>query len=214
MERLYSCNTGRHGPSEESDGVVDVEQEDAFREAEAVADEIDGRSRVVAEVLRIKHVLDNSRLELASALCELLRRLQSMAITLEILETTKIRISVDSLRRSCRSKQITQLADSIIGEKNLANQKRKRQLWFVTPNRSSQTDSRTTPSDNIAVENFDEERKVQLGKPNEVDVRNRQLADQKDVSRNRNSRVLGYPCGEKLTMDLCSLRGSSTCRRL
>ncbi|XP_039156319.1 probable mediator of RNA polymerase II transcription subunit 26b [Eucalyptus grandis] len=129
MERLYSCETGRHAPSEESeangDSGVDVEQEAvgmdkesccSCGEARAFADETDERSRVFGEVLRIKQVLDKSRLEQsASALCESLRRLQSMAITLDILETTKIGISVNSLRRNCRSKQIAQLAHGIIG---------------------------------------------------------------------------------------------------
>ncbi|XP_056171315.1 probable mediator of RNA polymerase II transcription subunit 26a [Syzygium oleosum] len=128
MESLYSGETGRHAagnqvgscdaPSKESkaggDGRGDVEQDVvdmdkesccSFGEAEASAGEVDEQSQVVGEVLRIK--------QSALALCESLRRLWSMAITLDILERTKIGISVNSLRRNCGSKQIAQLADSI-----------------------------------------------------------------------------------------------------
>ncbi|KAL3715704.1 hypothetical protein ACJRO7_007444 [Eucalyptus globulus] len=210
MERLYSCETGRHAPSEESeangDSGVDVEQEAvgmdkesccSCGEARAFADETDERSRVFGEVLRIKQVLDKSRLESASALSESLRRLQSMAITLDILETTKIGISVNNLRRNCRSKQIAQLAHGIIGqwkamvdpdgnpcnirEKNSAIQKPTQQLRVVKPNGSSQSDLRTTPPDEIMLEKFDKERKARLEKPNKVAVcSKRQLAGQKD----------------------------------
>ncbi|KAI6673672.1 hypothetical protein NL676_001578 [Syzygium grande] len=68
---------------------------------------------VVGQVLRIKRVLDNGQHESDSALYESLRRLQSMSITLDILEKTKIGISVNSLRRNCGSKQIAQLARDI-----------------------------------------------------------------------------------------------------
>ncbi|XP_030526027.2 probable mediator of RNA polymerase II transcription subunit 26b [Rhodamnia argentea] len=194
MERLYTCKAGWHAAGDEvgscdaaskesmasSNGrgeveqdVVDTDEEscDSFREAEAFTDEIDEQSRVVGEVLRIKQVLDNSRLESTSVLCESLRSLRSMAITLDTLETTKIGISVNSLSRNCRSKQIAQFTHSITGqwkamvdadgnpcnirEKNFAIQKPKQQLGVVKPNRSSQT----TPSNKIAAEKFDKERK-------------------------------------------------------
>ncbi|KAI6673706.1 hypothetical protein NL676_001612 [Syzygium grande] len=223
MESLYSGETGRHmagnqvgscnAPSKESkaggDGRGDVEQDVvdmdkesccSFGEAEASASEMDEQSQVVGEVLRIKQVLDNSRHESASALCESLRRLWSMAITLDILERTKIGTSVNSLRRNCGSKQIAQLADSItlqwkamvdgdgnpwkIREKNSAIQKPKQQqqqqLGVVKPDISLQTGSWTAPSNKIAAEKFDKERKARPEKLYEVAVHNRQLTSQKD----------------------------------
>ncbi|XP_039156275.1 probable mediator of RNA polymerase II transcription subunit 26a [Eucalyptus grandis] len=82
-------------------------------EAETFSDDIEWTSQVVREVLRIKRVLDNSRRESDSALHESLRRLQSMSITVDILEKTKIGVSVNNLRRNCGSKQIALLAHNI-----------------------------------------------------------------------------------------------------
>ncbi|XP_039158427.1 uncharacterized protein LOC104427442 [Eucalyptus grandis] len=102
-----------------------------------------------------------------------------------------------------------------IREKNSAIQKPKQKLQVVKPNGSAQSDSRTTPPDEITSEKFDKERNAQLEKPNKVAVcSKRRLAGQKDVSRNGSLEFRVYLCLEKLTMDLCSLRSSSSCRRL
>lgn len=89
MERLYSCKAERHtagdqvgscdaaskesvassdGRGDDEQDVVDMDEEscDSFGEAEAFTDEIDEQSRVVREVMRIKQVLDNNRLEVNS----------------------------------------------------------------------------------------------------------------------------------------------------
>ncbi|XP_056171324.1 uncharacterized protein LOC115683347 [Syzygium oleosum] len=68
-----------------------------------------------------------------------------------------------------------------IRETNSAIQKPKQQqLGVVKPGRSSQTGSRTAPSDEIAAEKFDKERKARPEKPYEVAMHNRQLTSQKD----------------------------------
>lgn len=61
----------------------------------------------------------------------------------------------------------------------------------MKPDRSSQTGSWTAPSDKIAAEKFDKERKARPEKPYEVAVHNRQLTSQKDVSRNGKFWVFG-----------------------
>ncbi|XP_056171604.1 probable mediator of RNA polymerase II transcription subunit 26b [Syzygium oleosum] len=81
--------------------------------AEAISDEIDEQFQVIGEVLRIKRVLDNSQHESDSALYESLRKLQLMTISMDLLEKTKIGITVNSLRRKGGSTQITQLAHNI-----------------------------------------------------------------------------------------------------
>ncbi|XP_056171038.1 probable mediator of RNA polymerase II transcription subunit 26a isoform X1 [Syzygium oleosum] len=122
-ERLFSCETTQAG----SDGTRATKENRANSDMGNVA--LDGVSKncshgeteansetsqlLVGQVLRIKRVLDNSQHESDSALYESLRRLQSMSITLDILEKTKIGISVNSLRRNCGSKQIAQLACDI-----------------------------------------------------------------------------------------------------
>ncbi|KAI6673703.1 hypothetical protein NL676_001609 [Syzygium grande] len=82
--------------------------------AAAFGREIDERSQVVGEVLRIKQVLDNSQRESDSALYESLRKLQLMTISMDVLEKTKIGITLNSLRRKRGSTQIAQLAHNII----------------------------------------------------------------------------------------------------
>lgn len=79
----------------------------------AFSDEFDRQSQVVREVLRIKKVLDNSQCESDSALYESLRKLQLMTISMDILEKTKIGITLNSLRRKDVSTQIAQLAHKI-----------------------------------------------------------------------------------------------------
>ncbi|KAI3421593.1 TFIIS N-terminal domain-containing protein [Psidium guajava] len=126
VERLFSCETiGARGDravaSKESKANGDrgsaahdvVSINDSHERVEALSDDMEDDSQVLGEVLRIKQVLDNSRHESDSALHESLRRLESMNITVDILEKTKIGVSVNSLRRNCISKQIAQLAHDI-----------------------------------------------------------------------------------------------------
>ncbi|KAI6673702.1 hypothetical protein NL676_001608 [Syzygium grande] len=101
-------------------GVVEYNGVDMNREsyhdcggAKAFSDEIDEQSQVIGEVLRIKRVLDNSQRESDSTLYESLRKLQLMTISMDLLEKTKIGITVNSLRRKGGSTQITQLAHNI-----------------------------------------------------------------------------------------------------
>ncbi|XP_056171322.1 probable mediator of RNA polymerase II transcription subunit 26b isoform X2 [Syzygium oleosum] len=98
----------------ERDGVdMNPESYLDYGGAEAFSDEIDEQSQIVGEVLRIKRVLDNSQHESDSALYESLRKLQLMTISMDVLEKTKIGITVNSLRRKGGSTQIAQLAHNI-----------------------------------------------------------------------------------------------------
>ncbi|KAF8006962.1 hypothetical protein BT93_K1075 [Corymbia citriodora subsp. variegata] len=99
----------------ERDGVdINPESYLGYGGTEAFNDEIDEKSRVVAEILRIKQVLDNGQRESDSVLYESLRKLQMMTISMDILEKTKIRITLNCLRRKDVSTRIAQLAHNII----------------------------------------------------------------------------------------------------
>ncbi|XP_056171128.1 probable mediator of RNA polymerase II transcription subunit 26b isoform X2 [Syzygium oleosum] len=98
----------------ERDGVdMNPESYLDYGGAEAFSDEIDEQSQIIGELLRIKRVLDNSQHESDSALYESLRKLQLMTISMDVLEKTKIGITVNSLRRKGGSTQIAQLAHNI-----------------------------------------------------------------------------------------------------
>ncbi|KAI3421578.1 uncharacterized protein J3R85_012083 [Psidium guajava] len=125
-ERLFSCEmigAGGDCTTSSKESKADSNTGNVAREvvnvkygpgeAETFSDDIEETSQEVGEVLRIKRVLDNSRHESDSALLESLRRLRSMTITMDILKKTKIGISVNSLQRNCKSKQIAQLAHNI-----------------------------------------------------------------------------------------------------
>ncbi|XP_048137663.1 probable mediator of RNA polymerase II transcription subunit 26b isoform X3 [Rhodamnia argentea] len=125
-ERLFSCETIGPGgdyalASKESKAKGDrgnavhdvVSMNNSHGEAEALSDDMEETAPIVGTVLKIKRVLDNSQHEPDSALHESLRRLQSMNITVDVLEKTKIGVSVNSVGRNCRSKQIAQLARNI-----------------------------------------------------------------------------------------------------
>ncbi|KAL2925693.1 putative mediator of RNA polymerase II transcription subunit 26b [Bienertia sinuspersici] len=91
-----------------SDGDVDGDGD-----AEALTAEIDEAKELVEEVLRIKDLLLNSEDESDSVLFESLRRLQSMALNVDILKTTEIGKAVNGIRRHS-SKEIRHLARSLI----------------------------------------------------------------------------------------------------
>ncbi|XP_028761405.1 probable mediator of RNA polymerase II transcription subunit 26b [Neltuma alba] len=85
----------------------------SFGEAEALTDEIEEESQMVGEVLRIKEVLHNSKEEPDSVLFESLRRLQLLALTVDLLKGTEIGKAVNPLRKH-GSKEIRQLARTLI----------------------------------------------------------------------------------------------------
>ncbi|XVE90739.1 hypothetical protein DITRI_Ditri20bG0101300 [Diplodiscus trichospermus] len=94
----------------------------SYGEAEALTDEIEEESIIVGEVLRIKEVFHNSQDEPDSVLFESLRRLQLMALTVDILKATGIGKAVNRVRKHS-SKQIRRLAQTLInGWKELVDE--------------------------------------------------------------------------------------------
>ncbi|MFS7904442.1 putative transcription regulator IWS1 family [Helianthus anomalus] len=81
--------------------------------AEALTDEIEQESQTFGEVMRIKEIVDNSPDESASVLCNSLRKLQLMSISVETLKATEIGKSVIVLRKHA-SKDVRQIARSLI----------------------------------------------------------------------------------------------------
>ncbi|WCJ33300.1 Transcription elongation factor (TFIIS) family protein [Euphorbia peplus] len=98
----------------------------SYGDAEALTDVIEEESRDLAEVFRIKNLLDNSSDESDTVLFESLRRLQLMALTVDTLKATEIGKSVNVLRKH-GSKQIRNLARTLIdGWKVLVDE------WYST----------------------------------------------------------------------------------
>ncbi|GMI78821.1 hypothetical protein like AT5G05140 [Hibiscus trionum] len=119
-EKLFTCNFTR------CSGCDGAELADAsnysYGEAEALTDEIEQESMVVGEVFRIKNILLNSQDEPDSVLFESLRRLQLLALTVDILKTTEIGKAVNRFRKHS-SKQIRYLAQTLIdGWKELVDE--------------------------------------------------------------------------------------------
>ncbi|KMT15216.1 hypothetical protein BVRB_3g063270 [Beta vulgaris subsp. vulgaris] len=85
----------------------------SYDDAEALTDEIEEAREVVEEVLRIKDIILNSQDESDSVLFESLRRLQLMALNVDILKTTEIGKAVNRIRRH-NSKEIRHLARALI----------------------------------------------------------------------------------------------------
>uniref|UniRef100_M1DBQ4 Transcription elongation factor TFIIS/CRSP70 N-terminal sub-type domain-containing protein n=1 Tax=Solanum tuberosum TaxID=4113 RepID=M1DBQ4_SOLTU len=70
----------------------------SYVEVEALSDEIEEESRVVNEALSIKKIIDNNQNESDSNIYKSLKRLQMMALSVEILQNTEIGKSVNTLR--------------------------------------------------------------------------------------------------------------------
>ncbi|KNA03985.1 hypothetical protein SOVF_203930 isoform B [Spinacia oleracea] len=84
-----------------------------FDDAEALTNEIEEAKEVAEEVLRIKEILLNSQDESDSVLFESLRRLQLMALDVDLLKSTEIGKAVNRIRRHS-SKDIRHLARALI----------------------------------------------------------------------------------------------------
>lgn len=85
----------------------------SYGEAERLNNEIEEESQIIAEVFRIKEVLDHHQDESASVLYESLRRIQLMGLSVEILKATEIGKSVNGLKKH-GSKQIRDLVRTLI----------------------------------------------------------------------------------------------------
>ncbi|KAI3830281.1 hypothetical protein L1987_04419 [Smallanthus sonchifolius] len=85
----------------------------SYEDAEALTDEIEQESQTFGEVMRIKEIVDNSPDESASVLCNSLRKLQLMSISVETLKATEIGKSVNVLRKHAL-KDVRELARSLI----------------------------------------------------------------------------------------------------
>ncbi|URE01314.1 hypothetical protein MUK42_19615 [Musa troglodytarum] len=84
-----------------------------YDEAEALTEEIEEEGQIVEEVLRIKEILANHREESDNVLFELLRRLQLMELSVDVLKVTEIGRAVNGLRKH-NSKQIRHLVRALI----------------------------------------------------------------------------------------------------
>ncbi|KAK4725587.1 hypothetical protein R3W88_028366 [Solanum pinnatisectum] len=85
----------------------------SYVEVEALSDEIEEESRVVNEALSIKKIIDNNQDESDSNIYKSLKRLQMMALSVEILQNTEIGKSVTTLRWH-NSKNIRCLARKMV----------------------------------------------------------------------------------------------------
>lgn len=85
----------------------------SYGDAEALTDEIELESQTFDEVMRIKEIVDNSPDESVSVLCNSLRKLQLMAVSVETLKGTEIGKSVNVLRKH-GSKDVRHIARSLI----------------------------------------------------------------------------------------------------
>lgn len=85
----------------------------SYGDAEALTDEIEQESLTFGEVMRIKDIVDNSPDESASSLCNSLRKLQLMALSVDTLKATEIGKSVNFLRKHA-SKDVRQIARTLI----------------------------------------------------------------------------------------------------
>ncbi|KAI3811791.1 hypothetical protein L1987_21523 [Smallanthus sonchifolius] len=85
----------------------------SYGDAEALTDEIEQESQTFGEVMRIKEIFDNSPDESASVLCNSLRKLRLMSISVETLKATEIGKSVNVLRKHA-SKDVRQIARTLI----------------------------------------------------------------------------------------------------
>ncbi|CAA7398342.1 unnamed protein product [Spirodela intermedia] len=103
------------------DGIASEREEDVNRamrnysydEAEALTEEIEEETQAVREVFRIKETLSNKEHEPDSVLYESLRRLQLMALSVDVLKVTEIGKAVNGLRKH-RSREIRHLVRTLI----------------------------------------------------------------------------------------------------
>ncbi|XP_057549507.1 probable mediator of RNA polymerase II transcription subunit 26b [Amaranthus tricolor] len=95
------------------DVMLNHESNFSYGDAEALTDAIEETNGVIEEVFRIKDILLNSQDESDSVLFESLRRLQLMALTVDILKMTEIGKAVNRIRRH-NSKEIRHLARGLI----------------------------------------------------------------------------------------------------
>ncbi|KAL4587351.1 hypothetical protein LXL04_000220 [Taraxacum kok-saghyz] len=85
----------------------------SYGDAEALTDEIEEESQMFDEVMRIKEIVDNSPDESTFDLCNSLRKLKLMNLSVETLKATEIGKSVNVLRKHA-SKDVRQIARTLI----------------------------------------------------------------------------------------------------
>lgn len=119
--------------------------------AEALTDEIEEESQLFGEVMRIKEVVDNHQDESESVLYNSLRKLQLMALTVEILKATEIGKSVNVLRKHV-SKDVNHIAKTLIEAwKDMVAQ------WVVDTEKATAVSEATPESLNPSVLDEEEE---------------------------------------------------------
>ncbi|KAK9069300.1 hypothetical protein SSX86_013416 [Deinandra increscens subsp. villosa] len=119
LEKNHHHHDGDHDDDHTHDHHVELDGSNhqvsnySYGDAEALTDEIEQESQTFGEVMRIKSIVDNSLDESASDLCNSLRKLQLMSISVETLKETEIGKSVNVLRKHA-SKDVRQIARTLI----------------------------------------------------------------------------------------------------
>lgn len=123
----------------------------SYGDAEALTDEIEEASQIVDEVFRIKEILLSSEEESDSVLFDSLRRLELMALTVDILKGTEIGKAVNRFRKH-GSKEIRNLARTLIdGWKNMVDE------WVNATQAIASTNSTEGTPDSKNLSALDEE---------------------------------------------------------
>lgn len=115
-ENVFDDDDGHGGGGDDHvdmNVMMNHESNFSYDAAEALTDEIEEARELVEEVLRIKEILLNSQDQSASMLFDSLRRLQLMALNVDILKSTEIGKAVNRIRRHS-SKEVRHLARELI----------------------------------------------------------------------------------------------------
>ncbi|XP_078445143.1 transcription elongation factor (TFIIS) family protein [Wolffia australiana] len=115
-EVLFSCQLARCGGCDRVNGedeskAATAEETEAL--TEALTEETAEEGHLVREVFRIKQILSNKDFETDSVLFESLQRLQSMALSVDVLKETEIGKAVNGLRKH-RSREMRLLVRALI----------------------------------------------------------------------------------------------------
>nr|GEV99445.1 probable mediator of RNA polymerase II transcription subunit 26b [Tanacetum cinerariifolium] len=111
--KFINCSRNDNDDDENDDVGRDHVSTYSYGDAEALTDEIELESQTFAEVMRIKEIVDNRPHESVSVLCNSLRKLQLMTISVETLKGTEIGKSVNVLRKH-GSKDVRHIARGLI----------------------------------------------------------------------------------------------------
>ncbi|XP_024981690.1 probable mediator of RNA polymerase II transcription subunit 26b [Cynara cardunculus var. scolymus] len=134
-----------------NDNIINKVSDYDYGVAEALTDEIEEESQMFGEVMRIKQIVDNHQDESESVLYNSLRKLQLMALSVEILKATEIGKSINVLRKHV-SKDVRHIAKTLIGGwKYMVDQ------WVMATEKAAAVSEATPESLNPSVLDEEEE---------------------------------------------------------